>query len=165
MKQYVKKLSKIKERFDSFNSGYFTSGLTAVFVGVFFLSVFYIDRDFSKRGLDQQGDSPQILEIYSLDTSILDIPTKFIAETTPIPIHIIDIKSNLTPPTITYSKVGETVQFNNLTEKDIIVESVQGESLKLEIPYGTNASTTFYETGIFYYKISDDRVGQIFIEE
>ena len=164
MKQYVKKLSKIKERFYSFNSAYFTSGLTAVFVGVFFLSVFYIDQDFSKRGLDQQGNSPQILEIYSLDTTGLDIPTEFVAETTPIPIHIIDIESNLTPPTITYSKVGETVQFNNLTDKDIVIESVQGDILKLEIPFGTGASTTFYNTGIFYYRLSDDRIGQVYIE-
>jgi hypothetical protein len=165
MKQYIEMLAKIKERFGSFNSAYFTSGLTAAFVGAFFLSVFYIDQDFSKRGEGKQNDSPQTLEIYSLDTTGLDIPTQFIAETTPIPIHIIDIKSNSIPPTITYSKVGETVQFNNLTDKDIVIESVQGESLKLEIPFGTGASTTFYSTGIFYYRLSDDRVGQIFVEE
>ena len=159
------KFDNVFKKIDNINTSYFVSGLTAVFVCVFFISVYFLDKDFNGRFVTSIDKSSQMLEIYSLDTPSINIPSTFEPEIKPQTIHIIDIKADDKPMSIMYSKVGETVQFNNLTDTDVVVSSVQGEDLKLEIPSGTGASTVFYNAGIFYYKLSDDRVGQVYIEE
>jgi len=159
------KLSSGFKKINNISTGYFVSGLTAAFVAVFFISVYFLDKDFNSRFTKSVDKSSQMLEIYSLDTSSINIPSRFEPEIKPPIVHIIDIKADDKPMSIMYSKVGETVQFNNLTSTDIVVSGVQGEDLKLEIPSGTGASTVFYNTGIFYYKLSDGRVGQVYIEE
>lgn len=168
MKQLKVKLINILIRFkdfiDSIDNNKFVSGFSVVFVGIFFISIFMLDSDYSKREINAQ-DSFKLLEAYSLDTEHIDIPTEFYIESPVVPISIIDIKANGDLPSGIYAKIDETVQFNNLTDTDITLQSVQGDSLNLTIPQGTSASVAFYTSGILYYKVSDGRVGRIFIEE
>ncbi len=164
MQKLKSKLIKLNNFINSISNTHFVYTLSAVFIGVFFLSVFLLDKDFGKRFIQNKKDSSKLLEVYNLDTENIVIPTEQDLNYIEPKFYTIDLKQSGIISSI-YVKAGETVQFNNLTDKDITVESVQGESLKLDIPQGTNASTTFYSKGIFYYKLSDDRVGRVYIEE
>ena len=161
----IAKSIKVKDYVDSIDNSRFVFGLSTFFVGAFFVSVFTLDKDYSQRGELIVNDTSKLLEIYSLDEQELDIPAQTYIKPVVVSISIIDIKPDVDLPTNIYAKVGDTVRFNNLTGLGITVQSVQGEDLNLTIPQGSNSSTAFYTSRIFYYKVSDGRVGRIFIEE
>jgi len=160
-RQYILRIS---EKVNTINALYFSAGISAIFIGALFTSIYFIDQDFQSRALGSDQKSSQLLEIYSLDTEEIVLPDQYKDNEKQLVIHIIDIKSESITPSLVYVKVGETVQFNNLTSFDISIESVIGQDLKLSIPQGTSISTALYDTGIFYYKLSDDRIGKIFVE-
>jgi len=161
----IAKLTKIRNYIDSIDDSRFVFGLSIFFVGAFFVSVFTLDKDYSKRGELIVNDTSKLFEIYSLDEQEIAISAQTYIKPVAVPVSIIDIKPDVDLPTNIYTKVGDTVRFNNLTGLDITVQSVQGEDLNLVIPQGSNSSTAFYTSRIFYYKVSDGRVGRIFIED
>src|SRR3989344_4313404 len=98
MQNFKINLAKLNNYIDSINTTSFVSGLSAMFVGAFFLSVFFLDKDFSSR-VKNQTEVSNTLEIYRLDTESIDIPLEVVVEYKNIPIYIVDIKTGGDLPT------------------------------------------------------------------